>query len=281
MESLRDAFPGVLATRYLSVAGLTVLLWDHCLTFEQERVLIWPSRACFVKSGFLFNRYLVPAILLVNTHTQSGMSSAGLSDTVCKVWTMVVCFSSILSIGICHWLILLKLWTLWDRRRDILLGTCLAFFIAQGGSIVFMAFTAREVWSSIHYHPMLHMCTLADKPEMLIGLWTLIMVFELLVSVMVALNGLSRPRESHTVLMKVLYRDGICFFVVITTVRILNLVLAIKAPASQTLLGIYCIWCLITAIVSRMMINLREAKLVMRNNDCEYEDESTCMLHTI
>jgi len=116
---------------------------------------------------------------------------------------------------------------------------------------------------------------------MLIGLWTLIMVFELLVSVMVALNGLSRPRESHTVLMKVLYRDGICFFVVITTVRILNLVLAIKAPASQTLLGIYCIWCLITAIVSRMMINLREAKLVMRNNDCEYEDESTCMLHTI
>lgn len=39
-------------------------------------------------------------------------------------------------------------------------------------------------------------------------------VFDVFLFLMVCANALSRPRESHTLLMKVLYRDGIGFFVV-------------------------------------------------------------------
>lgn len=79
------AVEGVVITRYLSgesclvhwvlqfmpirsVAGLIVLLYDHCLTFEQERQLIWPSRATVVKWALLCNRYLVEVILIATAH---------------------------------------------------------------------------------------------------------------------------------------------------------------------------------------------------------------------
>jgi hypothetical protein len=80
------AVAGIFATRYLSgefnsvlncaalswrssVAGLIVLLWDHCLTFEQERQLIWFSRPSFVKLAFLSNRYIVPVVLIVDAYS--------------------------------------------------------------------------------------------------------------------------------------------------------------------------------------------------------------------
>jgi Family of unknown function (DUF6533) len=76
---------GVVITRYLSgkscfihgilqfigicsVAGLIVLLYDHCLTFEQERQLIWPTRVTVVKWALLCNRYIVEVILIVTAH---------------------------------------------------------------------------------------------------------------------------------------------------------------------------------------------------------------------
>lgn len=85
VSGLELAIEGIVVTRYLSgksclvhgilqfisirsVAGLIVLLYDHCLTFEQERQLIWPSRATVVKWALLCNRYLVEVILIATAH---------------------------------------------------------------------------------------------------------------------------------------------------------------------------------------------------------------------
>lgn len=52
------------ATRYLEAIGLTILLYDHVLTFAGEVRLIWFAPTSFVKYTFLFNRYLVLATLI-------------------------------------------------------------------------------------------------------------------------------------------------------------------------------------------------------------------------
>jgi hypothetical protein len=82
----------------------------------------------------------------------------------------------------------------------------------------------------MEFNPLLHMCTLSHKPAIIKGLWVLAVsvlsfsaddysvfaqiAFELFIFSMVCLNALNRPRGSHIILMKVLYRDGICFFLV-------------------------------------------------------------------
>jgi hypothetical protein len=47
------------------VIGIVLLLSDHAGSFRQEYTLIWPAKPSFSKYGFLINRYLVTASLLV------------------------------------------------------------------------------------------------------------------------------------------------------------------------------------------------------------------------
>jgi len=44
-----------------------MLLYDHCLTFDDEIELIWKARWRIPKILFLFLRYMVPICLVVNT----------------------------------------------------------------------------------------------------------------------------------------------------------------------------------------------------------------------
>jgi len=252
---------GVLATRYLSVAGLTVLLWDHCLTFEQERQLIWPSRANFVKWALLCNRYLVAMALIINSHAFSGISSWGLSDQFCRVWWTIVACLVIVSIAICHGILILKLWKLWDARRAVILITMSAFFVTETASIIAVALTAREIWPNAFFRTELNSCALNNTPPTLRVIWSFMVTFELFAFLMVLFNALSRPRGGDTLLLRILFRDGIYFFLVISALGWLNLVVAVAAPASESELGIFCIWALCVTIVTRMMINLREAEL--------------------
>ncbi|KAK7685325.1 hypothetical protein QCA50_011689 [Cerrena zonata] len=69
VAALKDAY----ATRYLSAAGLVVLLYDHILTFSEEIRLVWHAPHSFAKYAFLFNRYLVLSCLLPVAHEMSGL----------------------------------------------------------------------------------------------------------------------------------------------------------------------------------------------------------------
>ncbi|KAG8694333.1 hypothetical protein FRC08_008556 [Ceratobasidium sp. 394] len=53
----------IIATRYVSIAFIALLLWDHeqypVITLGDEITLIWPAKFGIVKAIFLFNRYAV------------------------------------------------------------------------------------------------------------------------------------------------------------------------------------------------------------------------------
>lgn len=265
------ALPGVLLSRYLNVAALTLLLWDHCLTFGQEKRLIWPSKASGVKWAFLCNQYIVPSILIINTYAQGVMRSPGLSTSFCKTWTLFVMSASIISISISQLLVLLKIWKLWDGKRSVILGSIIPFSVTQIGTIIIMSLMAHQAWPFMVFNKELSMCALTHRPELLKWLWTWLNIFELFIYLMACLNAWSRPRQSHTLLIKVLHRDGIYFFAATTTMRVLNLVISIISAPSQIFLDLCCIWALVTATISRMIINVREAELVMREASDEPE----------
>ncbi|KAG9085298.1 hypothetical protein FS749_004543 [Ceratobasidium sp. UAMH 11750] len=67
----------------------------------------------------------------------------------------------------------------------------------------------------------------------------------------------AKSQQLHTPLLKTLYRDGFLYFLIIVVIRILNLALWIVAPPSLIYLGLYFIWSLITLLISRLLLNLR------------------------
>lgn len=257
---LEAAMHDVLDTRYLSVAGLTLLLWDHCLTFEQERKHVWPAHPSPARIVFLANRYIVPIVLIVQTFSLSGLNSATLSDSYCWVSLAVSAIIGVLSMAVSHGLVLLKILKLWEGQTIIALAITLVYFITESGSVIFMVMSVSEEWPGAMFEPRLHMCIITHKPKMLPGVWACTVTLELVAFLLVCLNALNRPRRGDTFFMGVLYRDGMFLFLAISALGWLNLVISVTAPASRILIGTYCIWALITTIVSRMILNVQEAE---------------------
>ncbi|KIO19175.1 hypothetical protein M407DRAFT_246261 [Tulasnella calospora MUT 4182] len=52
--------PHVEAARCLTMAGFTVLIWDHICTIDEEIQFWWTAPRSAVKYLFLVNRYVTP-----------------------------------------------------------------------------------------------------------------------------------------------------------------------------------------------------------------------------
>ncbi|KAF8520681.1 hypothetical protein JB92DRAFT_2894339 [Gautieria morchelliformis] len=259
-----EQLTGIYQTRYFSIAGITVLILDHILTFNRETQLVWTLQRGYLKWAFLINRYLVPIVLTLFLRTLSGQSLN--RGTFCNGVLITVCFVGLVSMSVSNSLILLKVRKLWDGKENIVMATRAAFLISQTGVLVAMGFAAFEVLSNnlITFNSLLGMCLVTKSPASWKGIWAVTILFDLFTFIMVGLNTLSRPRGTHTLLMRVLYRDGLFFFLAVSSLRLLNLVMAVSSDPSRVMLGVCLIWSLVTTLVSRMIMNLRLVEIVTK-----------------
>lgn len=262
----------VQATRYLSGAGLVLLLYDHLLTFSAEIELIWAAHWSVPKVLFLLIRYLVPSTVIIHIHLLSGIANSHVSNTFCVIWYDISLYLFQISVGISNFLVLLHLWNLWERTPRFICWT-LAFFVLT--VIANIALTTVAVLTTSHqlyFNHALRTCVMMDRARVLM-LWAPCMAFEVTVLSAMVYNALSRPRCPHTAVAKVLYHDGITYFIILFSLRLTNLLLASIAPVSLILLGVFFIWCCMTMTVTRMILNLRKFARV-RSRMAELQDGS-------
>lgn len=114
------------------------------------------------------------------------------------------------------------------------------------------------------YEPFTGLCTFASKPDVK-GLWVVGLFFEVVVFLTVCWNVLDRPRAlglgraGDDTVTRMLFRDGVAYFVILFVLRVANLVLAIIAPISLIFVVVFFIWATTTATTSRLIINSRRA----------------------
>ncbi|CAE6528966.1 unnamed protein product [Rhizoctonia solani] len=109
------------------------------------------------------------------------------------------------------------------------------------------------------YSPLAGICSVPEKPVTLQAVWAAPLGFEILIFAMTLHKCLehAKTQQLQVPLLRTLYRDGFLYFLVIVVMRILNLALWIVAPVSLLFLGLYFIWALITLLISRLLLNLR------------------------
>jgi len=253
----------VISGQYLSVAGFIVLFWDHLLTFNRERQYIWSSRQTTMKWAFLINRYLTLLTLFVDVHVySSGIIERGLTLGLCRTWTALFTVVGIISLVLQNLFVLLKIWLLWEKRGVVMVYSALLFILIAVGELSVTAINLHSVWFSIRFVDHLG-CALNEKPKMLAALWILSASFSVLIFVMICVNALTRRRGSHTGLSRTLLKDGFVLTIILGGLELLNLYMILAGPASRVLVGINFFWALVTTLVSRMIINQREAQQTM------------------
>ncbi|KAI0345931.1 hypothetical protein BDW22DRAFT_928472 [Trametopsis cervina] len=80
-ESLRD----IVATKYFFLASLTMMLYDHALTFPQEVQVIWKRKKTYISYLFFLVRYYSVLAMIVITF---GFFSPELTREDCSHWML-------------------------------------------------------------------------------------------------------------------------------------------------------------------------------------------------
>ncbi|TDL22654.1 hypothetical protein BD410DRAFT_722722 [Rickenella mellea] len=281
---LRVGFRDANATRYLSAVGLVLLLWDHIITIGDEVQLIWSARPSFAKYAFLANRYVVAITLILISYRTLRCSStqkrhlmlvpdmnhyiSGIERPIrCRRAFSASSLIGITSVGTAHALVLLRVITLWDRNRTAMILMSTGFAVSFTATFTTMIVALTNLIPGVQFNSIVHMCVSTSRSKALIAVWSSPLAFEVLVLMSTCWNAFDRPRESHTPLTKALYSDGITFFIVghLFSLRLLNLILAIVAPPSLTVLGVFFVWAMTTLVLNRSLLRIQKVEYVRRD----------------
>ncbi|KAA1478115.1 hypothetical protein DENSPDRAFT_658165 [Dentipellis sp. KUC8613] len=258
-----DVVQGLLyanATRYISAIGLVLLLHDHVLTLPQEVSLIWKAPSSFAKYAFLVNRYLVPASLILVATEMSDFNSTARSDLTMIAATAVL---SVYSIGIANLLVLFRVLLLWNKHRIILRVLFVAFAVSFALTFASLIFFVTRLDPGVAWSPMARMCILSGTSKEYALVWLTPLTYEFLVLGLTIYNALSQPRSSDVELSHILRRDGILFFLILTSLRFINIGFALTQDPRKTFLVIYLVWALVTLVLNRFLLNVRAAEVAL------------------
>lgn len=256
LVSAQDAILHAEYSRYVTMVGFTILIWDHFCTFEEEVRLMWTAPRSLVKTLFFGNRYITPVFQAITVYQMSRL--AVFSDTFCKRWTIINGYAEIISLAVSNLLLLFRLHALWGGRRSVVLSTLALYLLTYAAITVVATFSILELTPYLHYSTLARICSSDHRPKLMSALWTFALSFETVVFIMTAAKAFEyRRSEYHNPLLYILYRDQFAYYIVIMVCRVFNLVIWVTLPPSFLFLGLFFIWALITALVSRIMLHLR------------------------
>nr|GAT58531.1 predicted protein [Mycena chlorophos] len=268
---------GLFATRCVNIAAVVILLYDHALTLGTEVRLIWPAKFTSAKALFLFERYCVPAGMLVYiVQLFSGLYGATFSDEFCRWWMGIAAFVAWAAVASSNFLILLRLWLVWDRNRQLMIWTMFIFIGLQVAGLACAAIVVQEMTPSMAWNTEMQMCTWTVSKVHVAILWVPGMAFDLIMFCITWWNALTKPRPSNTPLATVMYRDGLYFFLILLCLRMINTVLSSTdkhISPGLTFIAMFPVFCLTSLTTCRLVLRLREASEVEHADDEEPEDD--------
>jgi len=245
-------------TRYLSAIGLVVILYDTFLTLPEEYELVWRSKGNFAKYAFLGNKYIVILLLILETIILNNSGDV-FSIKFCRGWLVVHALFGVVSICVSNILVLFRVAALWNNQKSVVFWLFVSLLVSTGLSFI-SGVVGVVIWlPHITYQPEIQTCGfLPNTPNhFFTPTWGIPLIFDFHILYIVVLNALERPRGEDTVLARILVKDGLLYFALLTTLRLYNVLTVAIAPIGLVFSGAYISWAVITVTMSRLMLRIR------------------------
>lgn len=262
-----------LAAKYMLLVSITLLIYDHVLTMDDEITFLWRSKFGVAPAIVIVNRYLVLGELSIDLYELFGGPHSLL---FCEAWTGFQGYLSVLSYMSIHALVALRVHALYGgllsiRRTLFLAGSLSLIFSMSVATMSFIAI-AREkfllfciysgydlVWSLLgQMTPSLHLCVIKIPSY----LWVIYLPSVLLETYLFALTlfaAVSRMRDGQDTssLCKILCRDGIFYFIAVFICTVFTLLAWAVAPPAFIYPARYFSQALLVIAGSRLVLNLK------------------------
>ncbi|KAJ7453617.1 hypothetical protein B0H11DRAFT_270875 [Mycena galericulata] len=244
----------VFAARYISAICVAAILYDHALTLRGEICHIWLNSAAGIgnRIGFLVNRYMSESIIIYVAYMDSG-ESRGITDQLqCIRLDIHHRLHSIRS-GIPLFIIVVRIYTLWDRRQQIKWILGIAFGVAISISFSFSVLSAQQIQSFVEYNTGIHMSFFQQQPQT---------GFDLFIIIMTVINALDRPYQKQAEVMTSLQHDGARMFVCLFLLRLTSLIMSIVGDSKYFYVTLIIGWAMCSIVNSRIQLRIEGLRFI-------------------
>lgn len=244
----------VLASKYYMLASVVVLFFDYFLTFDLEVERLWKKAFTVTGSLLLLNRYyplLIYPFVLYSVH-------ADWSPEFCESFARFPFIAALISDAIIGIIIILRIYAIYYSHKKILL-ILLPLFVGQ---LLLGGWASDSILRAKHLPP--GTGCIVDVPHQALLrfalLWGSSACFDSLIFVLTMYRTLSLRRSGlKTGLMQLFLRDGLLYFGIMTSAKLLNFVLFWTAVTANLVTLNWAFNNIITVImVNRLVFNIHE-----------------------
>ncbi|KAF8437126.1 hypothetical protein L210DRAFT_2356074 [Boletus edulis BED1] len=134
-SDIQSAFQLFILANYLSLAGITAVVYDYILTFSSEVEYVWCQRWTWVSTMFVVVRYIglywIVTAALTSTLFVPGPVEVGKVMYLSYYWAFFVYLST------ADLLMILRVYAMWNQSRTILCVLLLVYIIQTLVTVVF------------------------------------------------------------------------------------------------------------------------------------------------
>ncbi|KAG9090283.1 hypothetical protein FRC06_001136 [Ceratobasidium sp. 370] len=259
LHELETALVHIFASKCLAITGVCVLLYDHILTFPEEVQLVWKQNWSAVSTLFVLNRYITPLVLVVDVVDKGGLASF-LPQSFCVNWYYGESAWNLLSFGMIHGLVALRVHAIWGRPRWLSVTLVILYILYFAASAAIAFKFQIDFAHTVAYNPLFRICFAQISPYVWMC-WLPALIFEFFVFVLTVIKAVQHSkRKVNTPVIHVLYRDGIMYFIIIGCCSTFNMMVWLLAPPTLVALSKYFVLSIVPTMAARLVLNLRGSR---------------------
>jgi len=245
-----------------TVASCAIFVWDYILTFRMEVDLVWRSKWSFMKGLYLFQRYLpfIDTTWLI-LYAQTG---SRLTKVTCQKIYPSAAVLMMVGFATSELILTLRTWAVWDRNRRLTIILPILYGLFWGSTLVIVGIYVNSMTFGDPSNPGFPWCFLTHAPnKLLVYPWMLQTCWNTLMLVLMLVPTLRDYRSrGHRdgALMKVVYRDGVIYYLYLFVLSFINAVIFKTLPLQYQQLLIPMERVLHSMFASRVLLHIRAQK---------------------
>lgn len=207
---------------------------------------------------YIYNRYIYLCTFLFSVYKLAEFHP-DFSDAFCE--THNIDFAGhILANLVWAAILTLRVRALWLRKKA-LVWVIYACYVGSMGTFVVLAVLANvQLLKTMHYVPLAHTCLPMDLPRTMKPVPLAPTIYELFLTVLTVIKALEfTGTASAPQLYRVLLRDGVAYFLVSSTVSIVNVIYWFNASNPQLTLLLNLYSALLSSLLARLVLHLKVA----------------------
>ncbi|XP_006460421.1 hypothetical protein AGABI2DRAFT_177985 [Agaricus bisporus var. bisporus H97] len=211
------------------VASVTIMALDWLLTMDMEVSLMWRGRWNVTKVLYFLTRYLPFIDTSVVMYRQFGTV---LSPSLCRITYEYAAWTFIIGMGCAELILSLRTYAVWNKDKRLLIGLPLLFISTWTVGFIVLGFYLSRTTHGVSPVPQLLGCIMVDESSILSACYIVLMIFDACVLALMAIRGISALRSGgDSQFMRVVYSDGIIYYVYLSALSIFNTVIILRLPA--------------------------------------------------